>query len=196
MKDIYVATELKQLLLSYMDAEAIEARHIRRVLNTCDPGGRMSMKTWWALLDGIQSIQQKPALGFEIGYHIRPEHFGVLGYVAMHCATLREVLFRLQKYQGLLHNYSEMNIQINADATQISWTTQNGLSTLLSDEVVIGAFIRLSQQLTGNYEIGFRQIQLAHPCPENSNGYEALLTCPVSFGHETSMLTVSNSDLN
>jgi len=113
-------------------------------------------------------------------------------------STIRQgqALFRLQRYQGLLQNYSEMNIETYADATQISWSTQYGLSTLLSDEVVIGTFIRLSHQLTGNDEIGFRQIRLAHPCPENGDSYEALLKCPVSFGHEANTLTISNRDLN
>ncbi len=195
MQGIYVVGDLAGLLRRYLDAERIDAPRVRRSLSAIAPHSRMSMQLWWSLLEQIQELQPVPALGLRIGRHVRPADSGVLGYLIMYCDTLGEALQRFQRYQGLLHNLSRLELEATPGRLSLSWDTERGLSTQLSDEVFMSGLITVVRQLTQRPDLRPLRLRFNHRVAFDSHDYEDLAGCPVEFGCERVALEVPQQAL-
>lgn len=184
MQGTYVAGDLAGLLHTYLDAECLAAPVIRKVLATYPANSQMPMTMWWDLLEQIQAIQQQPALGLRIGRYVRPHHSGVLGYLIMYCHTLGEALMQFQRYQRLLHNFSEVNLEVKGGGLTMSWGIEQGLSTQLSDEVFLSGLVTFVREITGQQDICPLSIDFAHPVNYDHSAYETLMGCPINFDCE------------
>ncbi len=148
MQDTYVTGGLAGLLQTYLDQQNIHEPEISLVLAKFSADSRMPTTIWRELLEKIQRIQPQVAMGLKIGRLSRPHHFGVLGYLIMHCSTLGEALGRFQQYQVLVHNFSRVQVQIKDGKVIMSWDTEQGTSTQLSDEVFLSCFITFIEHIT------------------------------------------------
>lgn len=176
----YVTSDLSGLLLRYLDQAGLPAPDCRQLLATLPKHSRMPMQLWWDLLQRIQQLQPLPALGFRIGACIRPEHSGVLAYLIMHCTNLGEALLRFQRYQALLHNYSDAHLEFVENNIKISWDLDQGISTQLSDEVFLSGLISFIQQIT-QQTIPPLEIHFVHAAPFPVEQYETIIGCKVRF---------------
>ena len=184
MKGAYVTGDLMGLLQTYLDEEQIHAPGIQRTLSSLSSNTRMPMTLWWELLEQIQEIEKKPALGLIIGKHMRPQHSGALGYLIMHCQTLGEALIRFKRYQSLLHNFSEVQLEGRPNSLVMSWDVKQGLSTQLSDEIFLSGLMTFVQLITDRKDVLPVSVQFSHQVSYDKKYYEAIMGCPVSFGHE------------
>lgn len=184
MQSIYVTGDIAELLQTYLDREKLSAPDVSRELARFSAGNRMPMIVWWSLLEKIQHIENKPALGLKIGRYIRPQHSGVLGYLIMYCQTLGEALIRFQRYQLLLHNLSKVQFESTPSSLVISWDTQHGQSTQLSDEVVLSGLLTFMREMTGRKDIKPVSVRFNHEVPYETGHYETIMGCPVTFGHK------------
>ncbi len=196
MKGIYVSGDLAGLLRTYLDHENLPAESIRKQLASIASHSQMSMNLWWDLLEQIQELQKIPALGLRIGQHVQAHHSGVLGYLIMHCKTLGEALLRFQRYQQLLHNYSGLELFAGEGSLTLSWDTEQGLSTQLSDEVFMSGLITFVRNITGRPDLCPQQITFNHEVEYEPACYEAIMGCPVIFGQERVSITLSTKLLS
>ncbi len=183
MNSFYVASDLAGLLLAYLDKYAIPAPECRNVLANFPKHAHMPMALWWELLEKIQAIQNLPALGIRIGECIQPEHSGVLAYLIMHCNNVGEALLRFQRYQRLLHNYSDAHLDFIGDKIKISWDIEQGISTQLSDEVFLSGLISFIKQITQSVR-GPEEIHFVHDVDFPKSDYEKITGCKVRFKAE------------
>lgn len=184
MKGAYVSGDLTGLLQTYLDEEHVHAPSIQRTLSSLSSNTRMPMTLWWELLEKIQEIEKRPALGLIIGMYVRPQHSGALGYLIMHCQTLGEALLRFKRYQSLLHNFSEVQLEGKPNSLVISWDVNQGLSTQLSDEVFLSSLMTFVKFITDRKDVVPISVKFSHQVPYDKECYEAIMGCPVSFGHE------------
>ncbi|HET8706447.1 MAG TPA: AraC family transcriptional regulator ligand-binding domain-containing protein [Pseudomonadales bacterium] len=179
----YVTSNLAGLLLRYLDQTGLSAPDCRQRLASLPTQSRMPMQLWWELLERIHQNQPQPALGFRIGACIRAEDSGVLAYLIMHCNNLGEALLRFQRYQSLLHNYSDAHLEFIGDQIKISWDVDQGISTQLSDEVFLSGLITFIQQIT-NTKIQPSELHFVHAAPCTQQEYERAVGCKVKFNAE------------
>ncbi len=195
MQGIYVVGDLAGLLQRYLDAEQLAAPRVRRSLAAIAPHSRMSMQLWWSLLEQMQALQPIPALGLRIGRHVRAADSGVLGYMIMYCDSLGAALQRFQRYQGLLHNLSRLELEAAPGRLRLSWDTEQGLSTQLSDEVFMSGLITFVRQITGRPELTPLGLHFNHEVPYPAAQYESLAGCPVRFGCDRVALEIPRDAL-
>ncbi|MGJ8687454.1 MAG: AraC family transcriptional regulator ligand-binding domain-containing protein [Spongiibacteraceae bacterium] len=184
MQGAYIAGDLAELLITYLDAEKLSAPLVRRQLANIPPNSRISMALWWQLLEQIQAIQNLPALGLRIGRYVRPHHSGVLGYLTMYCDTLGEALQRFQRYQSLLHNFSAVDLQMREQSLTMSWDVEQGRSSQLSDEVFLSGLVSFARQVTAHSDIHPLAVSFNHQVNFPLHHYEELMGCPIRFGAE------------
>lgn len=184
MKGAYVAGDLTGLLQTYLDNENLDASEIRQVLATYPANSRMPMTLWWELLEKIQAIEKRPALGLRIGSCVRPQHSGVLGYLIMYCQTLGEALIRFKRYQSLLHNFSEVQLATTSTSLTMSWDVKQGHSTQLSDEVFLSALMTFVREITNRADLKPLSVHFNHTVDYDPQYYQTTMGCPVAFGQE------------
>jgi len=196
MQDTYVTGGLAGLLQTYLDQQKIYDPGLSLALTKFSADSRMPTSVWRELLEKIESIQPQPAMGLKIGRLSRPHHFGVLGYLIMHCSTLGEALARFQQYQVLVHNVSKVHVQIKDAKVIMSWDTEQGASTQLSDEVFLSCFITFIQHITQDQRVTPIALHFMHPAQGEASAYEKVMGFPVSFGHDRVTLEMSTDAIN
>ena len=182
---VYVSAALAELLRQYLDEEEIAAPALRSKLAAFAGQPRMPVETWWSLLQRIDALRPQPATGLRIGRLARPHHVGVLGYLAMSCATLGQALLRFQRFQPLLHNLTPTLSAQKGRDFELRWDPSYGRSTRLSDEVLVSAMLTLARSLTGRADLRLRGVDFPGPAPADTAIHEALLECPVRFDART-----------
>lgn len=182
---VYVSAALAELLTQYLDDHAVDAPSLRGELASFAGLQRMPVETWWALLQRIAELLPRPASGLAIGRLARPHHVGVLGYLAMSCATLGQALARFQRFQPLLHNLTPTLAAQKGDAFALSWDSSYGRSTRLSDELLVSAMLTLARSLTGRDDLRLRGVEFPGAAPDDVGIYASELECPVRFDART-----------
>ena len=182
VQGVYVASDLTGLLRRFLDKEGVRLSRVDAQLAAYPGHGRMPMSDWWSLLESIQSALNLPALGLKIGACVQPQDSGVMGYMVMYCDTVGEALLHFKRYQGLIHNYSEVDIESKGNDVWLSWGVEKGISTQLSDEVFLSGLISFMQQVTSDVSMRPSAVNFIHQVPFGKEHYEALLGCPVEFG--------------
>ncbi|WP_028081450.1 AraC family transcriptional regulator [Solimonas soli] len=182
---VYVSAALAELLLRYLDELRLDAPALRDELASFAGLQRMPVESWWSLLRRIDELQPRTATGLAIGRLARPHHVGVLGYLAMSCATLGQALQRFQRFQPLLHNLTPTRAAQRSGAFELSWDPSYGRSTRLSDEVLVSAMLTLARQLTGRADLRLRGVEFPGPAPADVAAHERLLECPLRFDART-----------
>ncbi|WP_020650037.1 AraC family transcriptional regulator [Solimonas variicoloris] len=182
---VYVSAALAELLRLYLDERRIAAPAVRAELDAYAGAQRMPVETWWSLLQAIAEADPQPAIGLRIGRFAKPHHVGVLGYLAMSCATLGQALIRFQRFQPLLHNLTPTLATRRGEDFGLSWDPAYGRSTRLSDEVLVSAMLTLARSLTGHAELALRAVEFPGLPPDDPTVHARLLGCPVQFGART-----------
>ncbi len=196
MQETYVTGGLAGLLQTYLDQQNIHNPEISLALAKFSADSRMPTDVWRDLLEKIKSIHVQPAMGLKIGRLSRPHHFGVLGYLIMHCSTLGEALARFQQYQILVHNFSKVQVEIKDSKVIMSWDIEQGASTQLSDEVFLSCFITFIQLITQGERVCPISLGFHHPAEYEIAEYEEVIGCPVSFNHPRVTLEMSTDHIN
>jgi len=178
---VYVSAALAELLVQFLAEQGLADAALHRELAAFEGQQRMPVEVWWSLLERIAVLHGQPATGIAIGRLARPHHVGVLGYLAMSCATLGQALQRFQRFQPLLHNLTPTLAAQKGSDFELSWDPSYGRSRRLSDEVLVSAMLTLARQLTGRADLRLRSVEFPGPAPSEVAVYEQQLECAVRF---------------
>ena len=181
VQGIYVASDLAGLLKRFLAQQAQQFPDINARLAAYPANGRMPMLDWWNILEQIQLVLNEPALGVRIGAMVQPQDSGVMGYMVMYCNTVADALLHFQRYQGLIHNYSEVQIEGRGDSIRLSWDIDQGESTQLSDEVFMSGLVTFIQTVTDRLDLKPVAVNFNHAVEFDVSVYEALFGCTVCF---------------
>lgn len=184
-----VAGDLANLLLSYLDANALnigesgerELEDLHLKLTQYNANSRMPFTDWWHALEVIARVYNKPHIGLEVGAYIQPSHCGVLGYLSLSCEYLAEALQRFERFQRLLYEGNEASTQAEGDQVIFSWPFDYGYSTRESDETLISSLANYVRMLVGDDDLKPTKVGFVHPKPDDVTPYRALLGCEVEF---------------
>jgi AraC-like DNA-binding protein len=206
-----VAGDLANLLLSYLDANRLDANplgtleheseqatkieDLRKQLSQYNANSRMPFTDWWYALEVIAKLYNKPHIGLEVGTYIEPSHCGVLGYLSLSCEHLAEALQRFERFQRLLYEGNEAFTHAEGDLVTFSWPFDYGYSTRESDETLISSMVSYIRMLVGDETLRPTGIGLVHAKPEDITHYVQVLGCDVEFDCKNTYLSFSISIL-
>lgn len=175
--DLTVSGSFAEVISDYLQACALPAPQVLEILAPYETHQRIPLCIFEQALEHLHQVQPVPALGVRVGRCIKPEHFGVVGYLAASCSSLGQALTRYRRFQTLL--ITDLAVQVKqVDAVmQFRWQQKTGL---LCSEFGAAAFINLYQALIGKV-IPPLIIELPHAKPRHAEIYDVLMGCPVRF---------------
>ena len=115
-----------RVLFDHLRQRGIEAPAVLqgRAIDLEDREARLPEAEAASLFNRAAALLGDEALGVHVGEQIRPGHYGALGYVAMACATLGEALACQQRYQGLVLSIAPLQMRVEGDAVELSWSAE------------------------------------------------------------------------
>jgi AraC-like DNA-binding protein len=195
--------DLAELLRDFLEQQGDVHCDLYTGLQSFSLSRRMSFAQWWTLLDKMQARFPARSIGLALGQSVRSKHLGVLGYLTLASDTLAEALTAFQRYQRLLHDGDKANICIQDNVMVMSWTSDFGPSTPLSDEVLLVGLLSFIRQITAKPDLAPLQVDLTYAAPVFSEEYRQVFNAPVVFSQAATAihfplsylsLPVSNSD--
>ncbi len=142
---------------------------------------RMPKDDFLNVLDIIQTRYPKPALGFRIGRSLKPEHFGVIGYMGVTCSSLGQALGRYHHHQTLVDSELKISLALTDHEITMRWWHNDPSTHGIWGEFGVMVFISFYQALIGR-DIAPICVELPYMPDSDPKIYEILAGCPVKFG--------------
>lgn len=183
-KDVYISCALAETLRDYIEKNELTAPDVLDALAPYSSSQRMPILMFWGLLERLQALHPVPALGLRIGRCAKPQHFGVVGYLAASCSSLGQALMRYRRFQTLLVSNLDVQVHQRGSVIRYCWGKSEGEgehdTTPLASEFGVAAFVNLYQALIGQ-AISPTAIEIPYERPAQASIYEVLMGCPVRF---------------
>lgn len=179
-KDVYISCALAETLRDYIEKNELAAPDVLEALAPYSSSQRMPILLFWGLLERLQALHPVPALGLRIGRCAKPQHFGVVGYLAASCSSLGQALMRYRRFQTLLVSNLDVQVHQRGEVIRYCWGQGEQDTTPLASEFGVAAFVNLYQALIGQ-AIPPTAIEIPYERPAQASIYEVLMGCPVRF---------------
>ncbi len=180
LNDVYISCALADTLRDYIDKNALHAPDVLEALAPFSSSQRMPILLFWRQLERLQAVHPVSALGLRIGRCAKPQHFGVVGYLAASCHSLGQALMRYRRFQRLLVSNLDVRVSQHGEVIRYSWGQGEHHTTPMASEFGVAAFVNLYQALIGQ-AIAPTAIEIPYARPPQPSIYEVLMGCPVRF---------------
>ena len=151
-------------------------------------------------LEVIQRTQQHlncPQLVFEMARYIRPEHFGVLGYMASRSNSVAEALQNIIRFSRLVIDGADvipMKMLHQDKEIYLSWPLHDERYAMIN-ELTSACMAHLAKQIFPA-SLQLLSMQFAHAPLMARYHYEKFFGCEVSFGHAQYSFVISSDSLD
>ena len=153
------------------------------------------------LLAAIIPLTADECFGLHTSAFIQPKSYGVLGYIAMNCATVGEALAKIPVYEKIVGDMGVTSTQTTADGIWVRWHC-NFDEPLVRRHVidnVLGSWTQYTRWMTGEFEKSPELVHIEHAAPEDTgliDEYQRVFGCPVEFKQSHSGLLVNQDYLD
>lgn len=189
-----VALAYARSLLDYLrahgpqPAQLFDPRQVAEI-ESGDPRTRMPLADWVAMFERAIEATGDPALPLKVGEAIKPRHYGLLGYVAMNCATLGEAIAQLERYELLVGEISRSQLLRAGDKAELYWRWPHGGAAppALAQSSLAG-WITYARWLTDRPDLA-GEAHFQFPAPRELAPYRRMANgSPLHFGAEHTKL--------
>ena len=198
LNDFFITRDVLGYLQNYLSVAHIDLPHYSKKLDELSVKQQMSFQQWWDLLNELQAELKTPALGLEIGRHIKVEHCGVLGYLFRTSRNLGEALFCFKRFQRLIYAGSQAEIkQIDSNIFSVVWNPDFGYSSQLSDELLLTSMTNITREIIQPHSLHLVQVTFTQMIDKtNLDIYESFFGCPVLDKQQKLSISFQAKDLN
>ncbi len=185
---------LDGLQLDFLQQEQAQLRHVLSM-----PIDTQSSYTFF--LDVIQRTQQHldcPQLIFEMARYIRPEHFGVLGYMASSSNSVAEAIHYVMRFSRLVIDGSaatRTQLYQQGDEIHLAWSNIHEKYALIH-EMTFACIVQLARQIFALSSPILRAVHFAHAAQMSVYQYQKFYGCEVLFKQADYQLVLNLESLN
>jgi len=178
---LYVNGALVGMLIDYLDAKHVNESTFKAKLIQLQSQDRISLQMWISLLDEVAQLTPIPAVGLQIGQHIKSAHTGIVGYLGLSCGSVGEALALFDRFARLIYDANSLSMTIENEIVTISWGSEYITPGQLADETAISVFFTMIQVIAGR-PLYPTKVNFINQAPTDISPYENFFHCPVSFG--------------
>lgn len=159
-----------------------------------------SQSTYSFFAEVMQLTQKQincPQLVFEMACLIRPEHFGVLGYMATRSNSVAEALQYVIRFSRLVIDGADVSpIQMYQHDKKISlsWPLHD-LKYALLNEMTMACMVHLARQIFPAQQFELLQVNFAHSPQMADDHYQKFFACKVEFKQSSYSFEMSAESL-
>ncbi len=178
------ATHLRSLHIEPLQADFLQDLHVRlRYLIDQPFDTEVPLELLNTVLTRTQAYLNCPQLIFEIVQSIRPEHFGVLGYMASKSSSIAEMIGYIMRFQRLVVDGSEfvpLQIRQHSHSIELHWDVLHE-KYLLLNELTIAAMVQLGRYILQEQALLLRCVRFAHAPQMAQVHYQKFFATEVQF---------------
>ena len=195
LANLQVSGDLAGLVKEYMLGRQLTDSDLYRYLSGLSANDRMAFRQWWRVLDELQALCTDEPVGIALGKRIRADYVGVLGHLLLSSEHLNDASQGFQRYQRLLHDGDRAQISAKDGWICMSWTTDYGASSRLSDEVLVVGVIHFIRTLTADDALAPAMVDFTFAEPAESAELADACGCNVRFSQKTTALYFKPADM-
>jgi AraC-like DNA-binding protein len=160
-----------------------------------DPDGRIPVGAIERLWRAIATRATDPTIGLRLGKDVRVREFGLVGY-AMACSkTLGAALRRLDRYDRIVSDTLNVEIDIVPEAACVRIDVQPQLRALRpAADARVAAMVAVFREIAAT-PIELLSVRLPYRKPRHVTEYEQFFRAPIEFGALTAAVLVRTKDL-
>ena len=204
MQDLHIPNgyfHLWQLYLLEQGIDALNAdflhdehENLQRILNL--PIDAQSPYLFFhQLIEKTRIILNRPNIVFDMAEHVRPEHFGVLGYMASRSTTVAEALQNILRFSRLVidgDHIIPMKMHHYGHNVHMAWPFHHEKYILLN-ELTTALMMYLARKIVPEDQFPLRSVHFAHPPQMAMYHYQKFYACEVLF-HQSEYCFVLDLD--
>ena len=149
-----------------------------------DPDARIALDSQQLLWQTIQQQLAHPEPGLAIGLQLAPGPFSVLGYLLQSSHTLDEALHVAQRYQRLVGEGGELQLQEDAENLQLIYRPSHAQHPANRTRILalMACWVQWMRPLLKNFQLV--EVRFAHTQPVELQDYQNCFACPLLFDAE------------
>lgn len=207
MKDVHIPNGYFHLWHSFVcesgifDLVLADRQHEREQLELILQRPRAGQSSHAFFIDLIESTQKiaSPNFIFQMAQDVKPDHFGVLGYMATRSESIAEALQYILKFSRLVIDGDEitpMQIHQQGQYLVLTWAYIDATYTLIN-EVTTAMMIQLAREILPNSHFPLHKVMFAHESLMPIHHYQKFYACELLFNQTEYglMLNVIGLDL-
>lgn len=198
LNDFFITRDVIGFLKNYLNQASIDLPYYVKKLDDFSLKQQISFQQWWDLLDELEAALNIPALGLEIGQHIKVEHCGVLGYLFRTSRNLGEALLCFKRFQRLIYAGSQAEMKpVDSEVFCIEWDPDYGYSSQLSDELLLASMVNITRDIIAPYTLNLKKVTFTQPINVNNLPiYTSFFDCPVFAKQQKLSISFLINDLS
>lgn len=173
-------------------------QHVIEKILSAPIAQQSSYPLFWEMIEITKQQLQRPQLIFEMARDVKPEHFGVLGYMATRSNSLAEALDYILRFSRLVIDGDEIiPMQMHNDDQNLvlSWPYIHDDFNLIN-EMTNALMIELARKIIPLVQFPLQCVAFAHPAQMAFYHYQKFYGCDVIFDQAEYFLVVSTESLN
>ncbi|ANF81112.1 AraC family transcriptional regulator [Acinetobacter sp. NCu2D-2] len=173
MQEIKISNGYVQLWASYLRSQQIEPieaeflQHLRpQLIHLIDQpfDTQVPLELLNQIVQDTQDYLKSPQLIFDMVQVIRPEHFGLLGYMASKSSNLSEIIDYIMRFQRLVIDGSEfvpLQLRQSEQGIELYWAYLDDKYNVLN-ELTMAAMLQLARSILLEQQLQLKTVYFAH----------------------------------
>ncbi len=190
-----VSTHFVRLLTDYAQSRGLSVQTLLRAHGWAadaldDADGRIAFPDYARLLDGLADELDEPHIGLRLGEIARLGHLGTSGLAQMACSTVQELLPRMARYNSLIMDAFEDDLEVAGDELILRWRRRLPGDVDISRhhaELNFALTQCLIPQFTGE-QIYPTRVCFRHAAPADPAVLQSFFKCEVTFNAPVDLL--------
>jgi len=150
------------------------------------------------LIEKTKQALDCPQIVFEMAEYVRPEHFGVLGYMASRSTTVAEALQNIMRFSRLVIDGDEvipMQMQLKGEYVHLIWPFHHE-KYILINEFTNALMMHLARKIVPPNQFPLHAVHFAHAPQMAIYHYQKFYGCEVSFHQPQYSFVLASAGLN
>ncbi|WP_437959480.1 AraC family transcriptional regulator [Sorangium sp. So ce119] len=145
-----------------------------------DPTARVPHDTVVRAWTRVPDLARDPAFGLHAAELLVDHLFDVVDFVTGQCATVREVIGCVLRYQRLIHDALDVRLTVDGARARISQRFVGAVAPPQLSSFIMGLWVLRARALTG-VPFAPHRVTFAHAAPADRAEYDRLLGVPLAF---------------
>ena len=176
-----ISADVTGLLTAFMQDRNMCAPEVLQVLSFEKGKAAVTYQQWWNALALLREISNIEHIGLELGKCFTPEYSGIVGYLSLSAANLKEAATHFEHFHQLLAGGTGVKIERRGDTICCQWLPAYCSANKDSDETLISALVSFARLVTKNNNLSPSAIGFMHPQPSNISQYNDFFGCEIIF---------------
>lgn len=119
-----------------------------KAIESDDARTPIPLRRWQAMFDEAMAATGDEHLPLKVGESYKPRHYGMLGYLAMACGTLHDVIAMMGRYERLTDDINDSKLVVGKKMAEVHWLPTTADASPTMAQLSLSGWICFARHLT------------------------------------------------